>query len=130
MAEIAAANKSNCFGFTNYVFPIQSKEGDKEGHCKFLSSIFKIERNYSGKELQIISDMIREGSIRWGKPDESTQDGRTSLDEAQFYGSNGKLYSYGKSIFRRIEKILANDIPNDVITCLANEKKEDINMLF
>ena len=117
--------------YTNYVFPIQSKESNSEGHCKFLSSLFQIERNYSGKELQIISDMIREGNIKWVRTDEMiTKEMLSTLDEAEFYGSNGKAYPYGKSIFRRIEKILAGvgDVGANVF--ITDVRNSDIDKMY
>lgn len=117
--------------YTNYVFPIQSKESNKEGHCMFLSSLFQIERNYSGKELQIISDMIREGNIKWVRTDEiPTNEKLTRLDEAEFYGSNGKAYPYGKSVFRRIEKILAGVGDVEASFLITDVKDTDISKMY
>ena len=85
--------------YTNYVIPVQSIKSDS-GLCKKLQDIFIIFKNYSGKELQIISDMIREGLISLENAEHD------SLDDTVIWGTGDIKYPYGKSIFRRIEKIL------------------------
>ena len=92
--------------YTNYVFPIKSSEPTKEGFCKELSSSFKIINNYSGKELQVISDMIREKGIQFVEIEHGKE--TSEIDDTLIFGSNDKGYQYKNSIFGRIESILNN----------------------
>ena len=91
--------------YTNYVFPIRSKEENESGFCKILSERFTVIRNYSGKELQILTDMVREPMIIEDFGDEDRTD---SKDDIELFGTNDIPYLYSKSIFGRIETILEN----------------------
>ncbi len=91
--------------YTNYVFPIRSKEENENGFCKFLSEKFGVIRNYSGKELQILTDMVRGPVII---EDFGDEDGTNPKDEIELFGTNDIPYLYSKSIFGRIEIILEN----------------------
>ena len=75
--------------------------------------------------------MIREGNIKWVRTDEMiTKEMLSTLDEAEFYGSNSKAYPYGKSIFRRIEKILAGvgDVGANVF--ITDVRNSDIDKMY
>lgn len=99
--------ETNYRTYTNYVIPSRNLNTTENGFCKTLSSQFSIFKNISGKELQVVSDMVRESGVIWhGISDQETDE---SLDSAVIYGSNNTSYAYEKSIFRRIEKILDTD---------------------
>lgn len=114
--------------YTNYVFPVRISSTSKdEDICPILSNSFKIVRNYSGRELQILSDMIRKNGIVWEDLDNEFP------EEPQFHilSSDGKPYDYSASIFGRIENALhadSFDQSGQVILKAATE--EDINALF
>ncbi len=105
--------------YTNYVIPVRSAEPTEDGFCKLLKEQFYISKNISGKELEIVSDMIRENGLSWGKIGEEVK--KRPLDEAKIYGTNDTEYSYEKSIFRRIEHILDTD---DELEKILNKEKE------
>lgn len=92
--------------YTNYVFPTTSYEPTEKGFCKELSKYFNITNNYSGKELQVISDLLREKGIKFLKYDGKEED--SIAVKSLICGSNDKGYSYKESIFGRIEAILNN----------------------
>ena len=89
--------------YTNFVFPIRSKIPTDDGFCAELSNYFYIANNYSGKELQVLSDLVRKSGVEFEvfDADESRQATTTLI-----YGSNDKGYFYKDSIFGRIENIL------------------------
>ena len=69
--------------------------------------------------------MIREGNIKWVRTDEMIpKEMLSTLDEAEFYGSNGK------SIFTRIEKILAGvgDVGANVF--ITDVRNSDIDKMY
>ena len=94
--------------YTNYVIPIRSEKATESGFCRTLTEQFKVANNISGKELQVVSDMIRENGIVWNVIGEDDEE-KAPLDSAIIYGTNDTEYSYEKSIFRRIENILDTD---------------------
>ena len=110
--------------YTNYVFPIKSKKHTSEGFCMDLSSYFHIKNNYSGKELQVLSDLVREKGIKFdGIEDKST------IANTLIFGSNDMGYSYKNSIFGRIEKILMNTEYEDgeiIFDPVSNDEIDDL----
>ena len=117
--------------YTNYVIPIKTARKTTNSFCEFLEREFGIVRNYSGKELQILTDSIRTSGIKWREiEDEEIH----PLDNARLYGTNDVASLYSKSIFRRIENILENenmeqynDYGELIITPITNE---EINQMF
>lgn len=93
--------------YTNFVIPTRSDKPNDKGFCKILTNQFKIAKNISGKELQVVSDMVRENGLVWHEIGE--EDKKTPLDLAKIYGTNDTEYSYERSIFRRIENIVDTD---------------------
>lgn len=118
--------------YTNYVIPIRTPNENINGFCDFLEKEFGIVRNYSGRELQVLTDSIRETGVIWrdfGSEEETDQ-----LDEVKLFGTNDVTYLYSKSIFGRIETILENkdldkysDDGRLIISPISNE---DIDRLF
>ena len=90
--------------YTNYVFPITGHECNEKGFCPVLSKRFEIIKNYSGKELQILSDAIRRSYVV--KYSETVDKIPNSLEDAQLYSTNSSPFPYSKTVFRRIETIL------------------------
>ena len=100
-------NDKKYITYTNYVIPIRTPVESTNGFCNFLEKEFGIVRNYSGRELQVLSDSVRQSDFVWGT---FGDEGVTHpLDNAKLFGTNGTSYSYEKSIFRRIEIILENE---------------------
>ena len=91
--------------YTNYVIPIRTIEDGE--FCKFLEKEFIVARNYSGRELQVLTDSIRESGFEWEEI--GAEKTISPLDEAKLYGTNDAAYLYSKSIFRRIEMVLENE---------------------
>lgn len=115
--------------YMNYVFPIQSKKG----FCEKLSQEFEIFRNYSGRELVVLTDSARETGMEWIDLDKPIQE-TNPLDAASLYDTNGCPYSYKNSIFRRMEIILNNENNNnynaDGKLIIKPISKEEIDNLF
>lgn len=115
--------------FTNYVIPIRTSEANEKGFCKFLEKEFSVVRNYSGRELQVLTDSIRESGWDFGDEDEKSQS-----EEVKLFGTNDMSYLYSKSIFGRIEVILENEnmdeYSNDGKLIISPISKEDIERLF
>lgn len=118
--------------FTNYVIPIRTSEANEKGFCKFLEKEFSVVRNYSGRELQVLTDSIRETGVKWmdfGDEDEILQS-----EEVQLFGTNDMPYLYSKSIFGRIEVILENEnmdkYSDDGRLIISPISKKDIEKLF
>ena len=89
-----------------------------------LSSYFYIKNNYSGKELQVLSDLVREKGIKF----DGVEDKYTTANTLIF-GSNDKGYSYKDSIFGRIEKILMNIDYEDgeiIFSSITDKEIDDI----
>lgn len=92
--------------YTNYVLPIRTSDATANGFCEFLEKEFSVVRNYSGRELQVLTDSIRESGIEWRELEDEKK--KHPLDEAKLFGTNDIPYLYSKSIFRRIETVLEN----------------------
>ena len=90
---------------------------------------FSVVRNYSGRELQVLTDSIRESGWDFGDEDEKSQS-----EEVKLFGTNDMSYLYSKSIFGRIEVILENEnmdeYSNDGKLIISPISKEDIERLF
>lgn len=118
--------------YTNYVFPVRSFYINSSNECPYLHKYFKITNNYSGKELQILTDIIRKSDISWETYDNNTSLSDNSLDDAQIYTTDEKTFKYKKSIFRRIEQVLElkdlNDDNNELI--ISPISAGDISKLF
>lgn len=101
--------------YSNYVIPIKSSTETKDGLCNVLSNQFEVTNTVSGKEHQMISDMIEDNHIEWidvdfGDEDSSEDDELSSLDKAFIFTKVGTPLMYGKSRYRLIEKILSGEI--------------------
>lgn len=124
--------------YTNYVIPIRTYFENGDGFCSFLEDEFGVVRNYSGRELQVLTDSIRESGTMWIDFEEDME--KYPLKETKLYGTNNMSYLYSKSIFYRIETVLENEDMDKysddgrlIITPISNLtpiSKEDIDRLF
>ena len=118
--------------YTNYVIPIRTPNANSNGFCEFLENEFGIVRNYSGRELQVLTDSIRETGVVWG--DFGTEEESNQLKEVRLFGTNDVSYLYSKSIFGRIETILENKdmdkYSNDGRLIIEQISNEEIGKLF
>ena len=115
--------------YTNYVIPIRSSAPNEKQLCPYLSMEFSVVRNYSGKELQVWTDMIRNNGMTYGEPL-----GELVIDENDvIYGTNDDGFPYSKSVFSRIEKILNSQIDrnadNSVIKFATMDEKKVEKMI-
>ena len=113
--------------YTNYVFPVRSFIVNSSSECPYLHKYFKITNNYSGKELQILTDIVRKSNIVWESFDNNKSLSNNPLDDAQIYTTDSKTFKYSKSIFRRIEQVLElkdlSDDDNEVtVSPISNEE--------
>lgn len=92
--------------YMNYVFPSRS-DSTKAEKCEFLSSLFYIGTNRSGKELQVLTNLL---NLKEGRDSFEWKDQNTERDEEYYafkdrlsqriiYTSDGKPFPYGASIF-------------------------------
>lgn len=100
--------KDNYRTYTNYVFPITSEEPTAEGFCHRLCNNFAVIKNYSGKELEVLSDAIRRSGVVLKNNDKTPNIFASPLDGAGIYSSNGFSVPYNKTVFDRIEIVLNN----------------------
>ena len=118
--------------YTNYVIPIRTQNETENGFCRFLEKEFGVVRNYSGRELQVLTDSIRGSGIEWR--DFENEEENHPLDEAKLYGTNDIAYLYSKSIFRRIETVLENEdmdkYSDDGKLIISPISNEEINRLI
>ncbi len=118
--------------YTNYVFPVRSFIVNSSTECPYLHKYFKITNNYSGKELQILTDIVRKSNITWESFNNNESLSNNPLDDAQIYTTDNKTFKYKKSVFRRIEQVLElkelND-DNDELT-ISPISNEEIAKLF
>lgn len=118
--------------YTNYVIPIRTSDANAKGFCNFLAKKFGVVRNYSGKELVVLTDSIRKSGIEWQEI--GSEEKKHPLEETKLYGTNDISYLYSKSIFRRIEVILENrdmdKYANSGELIISPISKEDIEHLF
>lgn len=87
--------------YVNYVFPARS--GDMIGkNWELLERTFKIDNNYSGRDLQILTRIIENKRLK-SKIGILNGDG---VSNWRIYTKNGKDYSYQVSIFGLIEEAM------------------------
>ncbi len=96
--------------YTNYVIPVRSFEGTKEGFCTILTKEFCVTRNCSGKELQVLTDFSKPKGLTWQLLDDLDRNKDQYKGQVALYGSNGKPYLYSETIFSRIEDVLNGKI--------------------
>lgn len=123
--------------YTNYVIPVKSSRETEDGFCSVLSNQFEVTNTVSGKEHQMISDMIENNHIKWmdfdfGDEDSEEEDKKDNnpLDTSYIFTKTGVPLLYGKSVFRLIEKILSGEILDElseddetVFRPISNEEK-------
>lgn len=118
--------------YTNFVIPIRTANENSNGFCDFLEKEFGIVRNYSGRELQVLTDSIRGTGVEW--VDFGIEKETDSADEVKLFGTNDVTYLYSKSIFGRIETILENKdmdkYSKDGRLIISPISNEDIDRLF
>ncbi len=96
--------------YTNYVFPVRSFEFSATNECPYLHKFLSVIKNYSGKELQILTDIVRKPEIIFEDYEgQFDSDNSSPLDYAKIYTSDNGYFGYKKSIFRRIEQVLESD---------------------
>ena len=107
--------------YTNYVIPIKSPKETKDGFCDILAKQFEVTNTVSGKEHQIISNILENNNIQWSKltwgdfmSDKKADGEMNPLDTACIYTKSEIPLLYRKSPFRMIEKILSGDIMKDL----------------
>lgn len=103
--------------YTNYVIPVKSLTNNKNGLCRVLTEQFEIKNNVSGKEFQLISGMMQDNQIIWTEIDnnEVNENEKASLDDALIYTKAGLALEYGKSEFRKIEKVLSGNAIDELV---------------
>jgi len=101
--------------YANYVIPIKSLTGSLEEYCCELSNQFEVKNTVSGKEHQMISDMVDVNQIKWEVIGNDEEIDETPLDKAVIYTKSGIPLHYGKSGFRKIEKILSGEIIKELV---------------
>lgn len=86
--------------YINYVFPSRSDSTTTE-KCEFLGSLFSIGTNRSGKELQVLTNLlkVKDGMVRFIGKDEEYYAFRDRLSRRNIYTSDGKTLPYSASIF-------------------------------
>lgn len=90
--------------YVNYVFPARSdKMIDKK--CELLERTFKIDKNYSGRDLQILTRIIENKRLK-AKISNLNDDG---VSNWRIYTKNGDDYSYQMSIFGLIEDAMQHN---------------------
>ena len=103
--------------YSNYVIPVKSLGETDDGFCCVLSNQFEVTNTVSGKEHQMISNMIEDNNIEWvefGDEDLLNDDIENPLDKAFIFTKAGIPLLYGKSTYRLIEKILSREILEDL----------------
>lgn len=117
--------------YTNYVIPIRTYKENANGFCDFLENEFAVVRNYSGRELQILTDLIRQTGIEGDCGDEDVYE---TEEKVKLFGTNDMAYAYSKSIFERIETILENEemdnYSDDGKLIIRPISKEEIEQMF
>lgn len=113
--------------YTNYVFPVRSFQLSATNECPYLHKYFRVIKNYSGKELQILTDIVRKSGVVWEEFEGEYESSQGPLDDALIYTSDNKFFQYKKSIFRRIEQVLEQDKLDEfndefVISPISTEK--------
>lgn len=117
--------------YTNYVFPVRSFYVNSSNECPYLHKYFKITNNYSGKELQILTDIVRKSDITWESFDDNQSLSNNPLDDAQIYTTDKKTFKYKKSMFRRIEQVLElKELNDDDELTISPISNEEISKLF
>lgn len=99
--------KSNWRTYTNYVFPTFTGSMSEKTDSR-LSSLFEIVGNRSGRELEILTSMLRaEGSKPRIKSAQAPQDVYASvIRKGSLYTTDGKEYPYSLSQYGLIELAL------------------------
>lgn len=93
--------------YSNYIIPIRNT-ADK-GFCSFLQEEFKVIRNYSGKELMILTDTMRMKGTKAATWGDLAGEKTLTLSPETILGRNNKPVSYSESMLARIEKILNSE---------------------
>ena len=95
--------------YVNYVFPVRS-DSMTEMFCKDLQEEFIVEKNRSGKELQVLIDLIQTNQLK-GKHSALTTKMESIIDNTapNLYTHDGIPYSYNKSVFGKIDQALLID---------------------
>ena len=108
--------------YVNYAIPIREARPGKN-FCSFLERVFAVAKNYSGKELQVLTDMFRDANGKtWGE-----LMGEIPISEDVIYGTNGDSYPYSKSVFARIEAVLNSKeerISDDAVKFIPMTEKD------
>lgn len=103
--------------YSNYVIPVKSSKISEEGFCSVLSNQFEVTNTVSGKEHQMISNIIVDNHIEWidfGNEDFSEDNVENPLDNAFIFTKAGYPLLYRKSTYRLIEKILSREILDEL----------------
>lgn len=87
--------------YVNYVFPARSDEMIGK-NCKLLERTFKIDNNYSGRDLQILTRIIENRRLKSKIANQNDE----GVSNWRIYTKNGKDYSYPMSIFGLIEEAM------------------------
>lgn len=86
--------------YTNYVITIKSSAETKDGFCSVLSNQFEVTNTISGKEHQMISNMVDNNHIEWGDLDCENENSaeeniENPLDKAFIFTKTGVPLLYG-----------------------------------
>ena len=96
--------KDDWHTYVNYVFPVRSDEMIGKS-CKLLERTFKIDNNYSGRDLQILTRIIENQRLK-SKIANLNDEG---VSNWRIYTKNGDDYSYQMSIFGLIEEAMQHN---------------------
>ncbi len=107
--------------YTNYVIPVKSSDKTADGFCRFLSEQFEVTNTVSGKEHQMVSNMVGDKGIKIVEMGKENKE-ENSLDKASIFTKAGVELPYSKSSFRMIEKTLSNEILEDL--------KRDVHIIY
>ena len=118
--------------YISYVIPVSSDVDDLEMIDPEIDKIMQIDGTASGKELQLLTDVARNGFV-WQSFD------APEPKHIYLYSSTGSKFDYEDSIFDRIEIALDKNRKNNegkiifqqaVEDAISTASKEDIDALF
>lgn len=125
--------------YSNVVIPVKSSKKTDDGFCSTLSNQFEVTNTISGKEHQMISNMIEDNNIKWVEVDFGSEDATDNmienpLNQAFIYTKTGVPLLYAKSPYRLIEKILSGEaleeLSKDKRDIFKSVSDEEIDKLF
>lgn len=122
--------------YVNYVFPSKS-DSMSEKRCEVLNNRFKITHNRSGRELQVLADILGRDQSKtkfyeMGAKQTQLEILFESLNGRRIYTHDGKIYSYSLSVYGLTEVAILLDGFEDVeettytIESISDDEIKDI----